>query len=102
MNELIYKAKTDSQTRHLKTNLGLPKGKRGDKLGVWDYQMQTTIYKIDRQQGPAVQSELYSIFAITYMGKESEKGIYIHILYIILYYIQYIYTNPLYSMPTIL
>ena len=32
-NELIYK--TDSQT--LKTNLWLPKGKRGeDKLGVWD------------------------------------------------------------------
>ena len=30
------------------------KGKRGwkDKLGVWDQQIQTTIYKTDKQQGP--------------------------------------------------
>ena len=42
-NELIYK--TDSQTQ--KTNLWLPKGKGKDKLGVWDWQIQTTIYKIN-------------------------------------------------------
>ena len=24
------------------------------KLGVWDYQVQTTIYTIDKQQGPTV------------------------------------------------
>ena len=50
-NELIYKTETDSQT--LKTNLRLPKGKSGrrDKLEVWDLQMHTTIYKIDKQQG---------------------------------------------------
>ena len=55
MNELIYKAPTDSQTRHRKQTYGYQRGKRGrDKLGVWGYQMQTTIYKIDRQQGPAV------------------------------------------------
>ena len=25
-----------------------------DKLGVWDYHTHTTIYKIDKQQGPTV------------------------------------------------
>ena len=56
-NELIYKTETDSQTQ--KTNLWLP-GERGE--GVWDYNIQTTAYKIDKQQGPTVQlRELYSI-----------------------------------------
>ena len=63
-NELTYKTETDSQTE--KPNLWLPKGKRGggrrDKLGVWDQHIQTTIYKIDKQQGPTVQHrELYSM-----------------------------------------
>ena len=26
----------------------------GDKLVIWDYQIHTTIYKIDKQQGPTV------------------------------------------------
>ena len=61
-DELIYKTERDSQTQ--KTNLWLPKGKgKGrDKLGVWDQQIQATIYKIDKQQGPSVQHrELYSV-----------------------------------------
>ena len=33
-NELIYKTELDPQTE--KTNLWLPEGKEGDKLGVWD------------------------------------------------------------------
>jgi len=33
-NELIYKAKTDSQIQ--KIILWLPKGKVGDELGIWD------------------------------------------------------------------
>ena len=50
------------QTQTLKTNLWLPKGKWvGSKLGVWDQQIQT-VYKIVKQQGPAVQHrELYSV-----------------------------------------
>ena len=33
-----------------------------DGLGVWDQQMQTIIYKMDKQQGPTVQhEELYSV-----------------------------------------
>ena len=62
-NELIYETETDPQTQT--TGLWLPKGKEGEggnKLGVWDQQIQTTIYKINKQQGPTVQHrELYSI-----------------------------------------
>ena len=33
-----------------------------DGLGVWDQQMQTIIYRMDKQQGPSVQHrELYSV-----------------------------------------
>ena len=44
------------QTQTSKTNLWLPKGKGGgrDKSGVWDKHIHTTIYKIDKQQGPTV------------------------------------------------
>ena len=59
-NEVIYKTETQTQ----KTNLWLPKGKGG---GGWITQefgisRQTTIYEIDKEQGPTVQHrELYSI-----------------------------------------
>ena len=36
--------------------------RRGDKLGVWDEHIHTTMYKIDNQQGPTVEHrELYSV-----------------------------------------
>ena len=47
INQFIYE--TDSQTQ--KTNLRLPRGSEGDKLIVWDWQMQTTMYKVNKQQG---------------------------------------------------
>ena len=49
--------------RHRKQTYGYQRGKvGGNKLGVWDQQIQTTIYKIEKQQGPTVQHrELYSI-----------------------------------------
>ena len=43
-NEFIYKTETDSQISE--SNLQLPKGKGWDKLGVWDKNIHTTIYKI--------------------------------------------------------
>ena len=52
------------------------KGEMGgrDKLGVWDQQIQSTIYKIDKQQGFTIQHrEVYSIFCNNLNGKESEK-----------------------------
>ena len=51
------------------------KGEGGgrDKLGVWDQQIQTTIYKIDLQ-GPTEQHrELYAVFCNKHNGKEYEK-----------------------------
>ena len=47
-SELTYKTELESQTQ--KTNLWLPKagGERG-KLGVWDQNILTTIYKIGNQ-----------------------------------------------------
>ena len=59
-NELIYEKETDAQTQ--KTNLMVTKGLRvwgREKLGVWDYQIHTTICKIDKQQGPTEQCGNY-------------------------------------------
>ena len=52
-NEHIYKTETH---RHKQQIYVRQRGKAGwmDKLGVWDLQIQTTIYKIDNQQGPTV------------------------------------------------
>ena len=37
-------------------------GVRRDDLEVWDQQMQTIMYRMDKQQGPTVEHrELYSI-----------------------------------------
>ena len=34
-----------------------------DGLGVWDYKMQTSIHRMNKQQGPTIEHrELYSIF----------------------------------------
>lgn len=48
--ELVYRAETDSQT--WRTDLLLPKwgSDRGEGLGVWDRQMQTITYRMDKQQ----------------------------------------------------
>ena len=55
-SEIIYETETDSQTQ--RTDWWLPQG-RGEwgreGLGVWDYQTQTTIYRMDKQQGYIVQ-----------------------------------------------
>ena len=58
-SELLQEAEIDSQTQI--TNLPKGKGGRG-KLGVWDWHIHTTMYKIDNQQGPTVwRRELYSV-----------------------------------------
>ena len=59
-HELMDKTEVDSQTE---TKLMLPKGKEGagrDKVGSRDEHTHTTVYKIDKQQGPAVPRELYN------------------------------------------
>ena len=50
--------------RHIKQTYGYQRGKGvgRDKLGVWGLQIQTAIYKIDKEQGPTIwHRELYSI-----------------------------------------
>ena len=54
---LIYGIETNLQIS--KSNLWLPKGKRGrrgrgDKLGGWDWNIHSTMYRTDNRQRPAV------------------------------------------------
>ena len=54
------------QTQGQRTDLKLLKGKgwgRGDNWGVWDEQVQTTVYKLDKQQGFTV-SHRGTVFSI--------------------------------------
>ena len=48
---------------HRKQTYGYQTEKGGrHKLQVWDYQIQTTIYKIDKQQGPTIaQGTIFNI-----------------------------------------
>ena len=60
-NELIYKTEINSSRKQIYAYQRVS-WRRGDKLDVWDYHTHTTIYKIDKQQGPTVQHrELYLI-----------------------------------------
>ena len=73
-NELIYKTETDSQTQ--KTKLWLPKGKGGwggDKLEVWDQQIQATIYKIDNKHLLYSTGNYIQCFVINHNGKGYEQ-----------------------------
>ena len=50
--------------RHREQTCGCQGGERWERvgLGVWDQQMETGIYRMDKQQGPTVQHrELYSV-----------------------------------------
>ena len=51
--ELLYKTEIEPQTENTNLCLLKEKGKR-DKLGVWNYHIHATIYKMDNQQGPPV------------------------------------------------
>ena len=45
-----------------------------DGLGVWDQQMQTVTYRMDKEQGPtALHRELYSMSSENHDRKEHEK-----------------------------
>ena len=66
-NELIYKAEADSQTQ----THGCQGGGMREGVGGWDQQMQSIIYRIDKQQGPAVQQREYIQYSmINHNGKK--------------------------------
>ena len=55
-DECVYGTETDSQTH--RTDLWLPGAWRAggrDGVGVWVEQMQASIYRTDKQQGPTIQ-----------------------------------------------
>ena len=57
-NEFMKQKQTH---RHREQTCGCQGGREGS-IGIWDQQIQTTNYKIDKQQGLTVQHrELYSI-----------------------------------------
>ena len=47
-NELTYKRKTDSQAERTKLRL------LGGRMGRWDEQVHTAVFKMDNQQGPTM------------------------------------------------
>ena len=61
----MNKSTKQKQThRHREQTCGCQGGEGWGRegLGVWDQQMQTVIYRMDKQQGPTVQHrELYSM-----------------------------------------
>lgn len=60
-NKLIYKTEADLQSQKTTLWLSLRKGEEEIDQG-WDYQIQATAYKTNKQQSPIAQSwELYSV-----------------------------------------
>ena len=50
---------TKQTHRHQKQTNGYQRERVGrDKIGIWDQQIHTTVYKIDNHQGPTVQAPL--------------------------------------------
>ena len=50
INQHIYKIETDSD---IENRLVIIKGER-ERAGVWNEQVHTIIYRMDKQQGPTV------------------------------------------------
>ena len=75
MNSLIKQKQTH---RHRKQTYGYQRGKGGgmDKLGVWDQQIQTTIYKINNNVVLYTAGNYIKYPIINYNGKEHEKNTY--------------------------
>ena len=66
-----------------------------DKLRVWDQQIQTTIYKIDKQQGHTVQHrKLYSVsYNKPYGNEYGKEYMYTSFIYVYMYIHIYMYKS---------
>ena len=61
-HELICETETDSQSQRADLWLPVRTSSEREGRGDWDEQMQTIIYRMDKQQGPTVyHRELYPI-----------------------------------------
>ena len=65
----------EKQTHRHRKQTWLLKGKGWgrDKLGVWEWHIHTTIYKINNKELLYSTGNYTQYFEITYKGKESEK-----------------------------
>ena len=73
-NELIYETETDSQTE--RTDLWGPRGGGWERegVGIWGLQVQTSKYRMDKQQAPTVYTGNYIQYpVINHNEKESKK-----------------------------
>ena len=76
VQEMDLSTKQKQTHRHGDQPVAAQRGRvcKRDGSGVWGYQMQTIVYRTDRQLGPTGQHrELYSISWINHNGKEYEK-----------------------------
>ena len=73
-HELIYETETDSE----RTDLRLARGK-GDRLRVTDEQMQTSKYRMDKQQGPTVYTGNYIQYPVINHNEKESKKDYIYV-----------------------
>ena len=48
-SEPMYKTETDSQTQRIDLWLPRGRGKQWDGQGIWDWQMQTIPFRMDKQ-----------------------------------------------------
>ena len=73
MAQVNLSTKQKQTHRHRDQTCGCQGGGRRDRdgLGLWGWQMQTIIFRMDKQQGPTVQHrELYPIPWDKQYGKE--------------------------------
>ena len=81
--------------RHRKQTMVTKGERRGrDKLGVWEQQIHTTIYKINNKDLLYSTGNYTQYFVITCMGKNLKKKIYIYVcVYVCIYIYIYIYIS---------
>ena len=71
--EHIYKTKTDSQTQRIDLQF-LRRTRWGrDGLGIWNQQLQTISYRMDKQDPATQHKEIYTIFCDKAQCKIYEK-----------------------------
>ena len=73
MTQMNLSTKQKQTHRHREQTYGCPGGGKIGREGVggWDQQMQSIIYRIDKQQGPAVQRREYIQYSmINHNGKK--------------------------------
>ena len=77
-NELICTTGGDSQRD--RTDLWVPRerGTWGQWIGSWDQEMQTILYRIDKQQGPTNSTRNYIQYPVVNSNRKEYGKVYIY------------------------